>query len=1069
MQENQLRTWQRTVSGGTRRRLVILWSAMAMFFSAVVQAQSPPNMSVDSDSATQSIVDLIGELEGERDPKCYATASRLEDFMYGTPLSAEARFVKNNLQTRLASAVWRRASNLATDRERVEIGAETLQRALSDYPRVGEQSSAGWTVTAADGEVIRITARDVSQYSSVAYGLRSILAARQQALLDTRELPLPMGDEAVERLKDVLDAYALATLQRADRVARQTDRPEIDGVTLEAAWLSVVASADAAENETVSMTTAASASDFATLRAIIDQKLAAYAEYNHLTMPVFMRNLQVYFARFRWPPDAERGEAFRTAFTATAVAFTSDLYLRAEGYAKAANRRAVGLEDVHRAVQVFLPHEVNRFEDVINFPRLDRERQVVIESYDLDAYRDSGIHWLHLSLALDDPEFAATLELDPFAAELVVEAGAQFGVLVLRLAGAAAESSDASALDVEHLGASIAEIQARIDAEAEMVAHSAVDPTLSSAPTTRVSTAEAFFSDVTEISGVDFDHRSADWLARRIRTHSAPRDGVAQLAIPPAFGGGGVAARDMDGDGAPDLLLLGGRGNTLWLNDGRGRFHDATRAAGLEWKRDEDGFPGEPRQPIVSDFDNDGLPDILITYVDDPIRLYRNLGEGRFVDVTRTSGLGGDGAVAGPATALDYDGDGLLDVYVGMFGDYPRGVLPTLSRHDENALPNRLFRNRGGLRFQDVSAGSGVANTGWTQAVGHTDFDGDGRQDLIVGNDFGVNAYYRNRGDGTFEDVAAQLGTDKPSYTMNVGISDLNRDGFPDLYISNIVTFDKDQSYVLPEADTRMQFDPDTMGTMRVVEANDLFVSVVKEGKLQSYVQSNVMGRGASSTGWAWDADFFDVDNDGDDDLYCVNGMNEYAVYSSIGPYKTGEEGDRLVMPVSERASNVLFLNHGGRMHNVSARSGADLFGNSRSVAYLDLEGDGDLDMVVNNFHGPAVVYRNNAEKLGNHWIAIRLIGDPAKGVSRDAVGARILVSTANHRDLWREIHSTTGYLSVHPPVQHLGLGRDTLATATVIWPDGSRDVFEGLAADRKYTIVQGQGIIEPEESTQSR
>jgi len=173
-----------------------------------------------------------------------------------------------------------------------------------------------------------------------------------------------------------------------------------------------------------------------------------------------------------------------------------------------------------------------------------------------------------------------------------------------------------------------------------------------------------------------------------------------------------------------------------------------------------------------------------------------------------------------------------------------------------------------------------------------------------------------------------------------------------------------------------------------------------------------------------------------------------------------------LVMPISDRASNVLFLNHGGRMHNVSARSGADLLGNSRSVAYLDLEDDGDLDMVVNNFHGPAVVYRNNGDKLGNHWIKIRLIGDPAKGVSRDAVGARIVVSTANQTNLWREVHSTTGYLSVHPPVQHLGLGRDTEASVTVIWPDGSREVFEELSADRSHTIVQGKGIIDPEASS---
>ena len=835
MRTSELWTSRSQVVGKTHWSVVTMWLSAVVLVATPVSAQSTPTTMIDPVSETRDIIDLIGELEGERDPKCYATAGRLEDFMYGTPLSTEARFVKNDLQTRLASEVWRRASAIAVEAGQTEIDLATLRAGLDGLPVVTKELAGGWSVTAADGAKIRITDRDMGQYSSVAFGLRAILAARQEALLDTRELPLAMGDEATARLKDVLDAYALGTLQRADTMARQADRLEIDRATLEAAWGAVVASPGPVVETMAATSNVSSTPDFAVLRAIIDQKLAAYSEYNHLTMPVFMRNLQVYFARFRWPRDAEEGEAFRSVFSATAVSFTSDLYLRAEKYALTGGRRSIGLADVHRAVQDFLPHEVNSFEDVIYFPGLDRDRRVIVEAYDLDAYRDSGIHWLHLSLALDDPEFPATLELDPFAAELVVEAGAQFGDLALRLAGEAAEAADASTLAVVHLGTAINEIQGRIDAEAASVANPSTADGFSSAPEARFAMDSTFFTDVTRASGIEFEHRSADWLSRSIRSHTAPRNGVAQLAIPPAFGGGGVAARDLDADGDTDLLLLGGRGNTLWLNDGSGRFHDTTRAAGLEWTREVDGFPGEPRQPIVTDFDNDGLPDILITYVDDPIRLYRNLGGARFADVTKTSGLGGDGAVAGPATALDFDGDGLIDVYVGMFGDYPRGVLPTLSRHDENALPNRLFKNRGGLRFEDVTAGSGVANTGWTQAVGHTDLDGDGRQDLIVGNDFGVNAYYLNRGDGTFEDVAAELGTDKPSYTMNIGISDLNRDGFPDLYISNIVTFDKDQSYVLPGADTRMQFNPDTMGTMRVVEANDLFISIVKEDRLLSY------------------------------------------------------------------------------------------------------------------------------------------------------------------------------------------------------------------------------------------
>jgi hypothetical protein len=133
--------------------------------------------------------------------------------------------------------------------------------------------------------------------------------------------------------------------------------------------------------------------------------------------------------------------------------------------------------------------------------------------------------------------------------------------------------------------------------------------------------------------------------------------------------------------------------------------------------------------------------------------------------------------------------------------------------------------------------------------------------------------------------VSSKIGTDKPSYTMNVGITDLNRDGFPDVYISNIVTMDKDEKYILPDTRTRMKFNPAKMANMRVVEANDLWESVAQGGKLASYEQSKSVGRGFRSTGWAWGAQFLDYDNDGDDDLYVVNGMNEYAVYSSPFPW----------------------------------------------------------------------------------------------------------------------------------------------------------------------------------------
>jgi hypothetical protein len=296
---------------------------------------------------------------------------------------------------------------------------------------------------------------------------------------------------------------------------------------------------------------------------------------------------------------------------------------------------------------------------------------------------------------------------------------------------------------------------------------------------------------------------------------------------------------------------------------------------------------------------------------------------------------------------------------------------------------------------------------------------------------------------------------------MSLGITDLNRDGFPDVYISNIVMMDKDEKYVLPDTKTRMKFNPQKMANMRVVEANDLFTSVAKSGKLVAYEPSNAVGRGAHSTGWAWGASFFDFDNDGDDDLYVVNGMNEWAVYSSVNPYLTDSSGKQrgAFLPVADKEVPVLFVNRDGKLLEETAKSGADPAGNARSVAYFDGDGDGDLEMVVNNFNGPAHLYRNNAEKAPNNWLKIKLVGDPAKGVSRDAIGARIVVDTAKQKGLWRAVFSTTGYLSVHPKEQHFGLGTAKKADVTVIWPGGARETFPGLSAKRSYTIVQGRGI----------
>ncbi len=1037
------------------------------------------------------ILDAMGTLENVRDPKCHATASRLEDFMYGTPLELEARVEKTRLQKIAVQAVWAAASAAASRRGSATVGLEDVRPALarlaaiavptwavSNPPYSSNNDALGdWTVATAQGPVV-VRARDLRQYGSVAYALRAVLAVQQEDLLDASSTLLPLSSEAIGDIKRQLDLMTLVALAGADRDARAAAARRIDPPTFRAAWNRAFPEEHVAAIGRVpplaAVARAQTTERFATLRAVIREKLTAYEKYNDLTLPVFLRNIQVYFARHRWPAEPAESEALRQTFTATMVAFTHDLLLEAERDADRRKHALIREDDVHSALDRFLPYQANAFEDILYFPRLPRQDRVQIEAYDLDSFRDPGLHWVYLDTVLADPKFSGKKELDPFGAELFVEGVAQFGVLALRMAGDVAREADAPRLAVAHLEEGLKRIQSRIDRHAALPPEGAKS-TVASAPTaaaTRPAGARGpRFEDATAASGIAFSHRLADWAARRIRSLQVTPDGTGKLAIPPAFGGSGVAAEDLDADGDVDLLLLSGGGNRLYANDGAGHFTDVTAASGLDWRR-ADNNPGEPRQPIVADFDNDGVEDVLITYLDDDHRLYRGVGDLRFVDVTAAAGLGGAGLPGGPATAADFDRDGRLDLFIGYFGDWPRGTVPTLSRRSTNAAPDKIFRNvsqNGVLRFEDKSAGSGVENPGWAQAVGHLDFDGDGREDLIVGNDFGVNAYYRNLGEKAgefrFEDRAGALGVDKPSYTMNVGLTDWNRDGFPDVYISNIVMMNKDEKYVLPDENTPMKFDAKKLSTMRVVETNDFWVSRSDNGRLREYAQSSDVGRGKSSTGWAWDADFFDADNDGDDDLYVLNGMNEYAVYSSVHPYfADSPELKNVIVPVSLEEQSVFFENQGGRLDDATERSGLGLVGNSRSAAFADFDGDGDLDVVVNAFIGEATLFRNVSKQQAAsgrrdaHWLEVQLEGDAARGVNRDAIGATLRIDSKSQSGQWREVTSTTGYLSVHPKAQRVGLGTDTEATVTVRWPDGSRERFVGLAADRKHRLRQGQG-----------
>lgn len=1007
--------------------------------------------------ACGQLLDQIGDFEGQRDPKCAATANRLEDFMYGTPMLEEARIAKAELQKDLIIRLWEKASDLSS--ETVLVSAKDVNNATVSVKSLKEEADR-FTAVFNDKEVF-VSKRDLKHYSSVAYAYRALLAVQQEMLFQSEMKLKPLSTDASEEIKNYVDRLTLMALKLSDSAARNHDEHSISAERFNKAFQQLMAEKSREVSSTSKLlTTSERADQLQLVKGLIAKKQEAFQEYNQINMFLFQRNAQVYFSRHGWPKDDAENERFRMIYNEALIQFVKDIWTTAEELARRKGSPLIRLEDVSAALETYLPFTANELEDITFFPKLDRTLQVDVEAYDLDAFRDGGVHWTYIQMAMGDSGFQPASMPDPFALELLSEGVAHLGVLCLRMAGEHSKRVGHDRLTVDDLLEGFKIIQERIAlsgnaSEKTLSANTSISS--SNQPESKDS-GTAAFTDVTSKMGVKFEHRSADWLSRLIRSYAVDTvENVIKTAIPPAFGGGGAAAEDLNDDGFPDLLLLSGTGNKLLINQGDGTFKDHTTQSGIHWRRADRTF-GEPRQPIIADFNNDGKQDMFISYVNDNHRIYENTGDLKFEDRTTVSNFGGAGSVGGPCTALDFDNDGLLDIYIGYFGDYLNGIHPTLARKNKNGLQNKLFRNLGNFNFEEV-LNAGVADNGWSQSIGHADIDGDHLQDLIVGNDFGTNTYYLNNGDGTFTDATRELGTDKPSFTMNVGITDLNQDHRPDFYISNIVVMEKDEKYVNPTADSEMKFNRDVMANMRVVEANDLFISSEAESGV-SYTLSKDISRGYSATGWSWDADFFDYDNDGDQDLYCLTGMNDFMVYSTENPYYQDPQGnDRNIrMAESHRESNIFFINQGGKLVAASGSSGLEEAFNSRSATYLDWDLDGDEDMVINNYHDAAKAYQNNSEKLQNNWIKIRLIGDPKKKVNLDAIGAKIIV-TADGLNVWREVHSTTGYLSVHPKEQHIGIGNNQTVSIMVLWPNGHVQGFEEVKANGRYELKMGLGL----------
>jgi len=590
---------------------------------------------------------------------------------------------------------------------------------------------------------------------------------------------------------------------------------------------------------------------------------------------------------------------------------------------------------------------------------------------------------------------------------------------------------------------------------------------------TVVRSARPLFQDVT--SSVFGSAKSFDLQLRQGLPHWRVRlDSACGIDV---YGNNGIAVGDIDGDGWDEVYICqpGGLPNRLYKNRGDGTMEDITERAGL-------GVLDPTASALFVDFRNIGRQDLVVVTVDAPL-LFLNQGDGTFRHMPEAFRFASAprGAFTG-AAAADYDRDGRVDIYLCsyiFFQSEDQYRYPAPYYDSQNGPPNFLFHNEltaeGGGVFQDVTGTVGMSenNNRYSFAPAWCDFDGDGWPDLCVANDFGRNNLYKNK-EGRFRDVAAQAGVDDVGPGMSAAWFDYDGDGRPDLYVSNMWTPSgqrvvEDKSFAAaPDEALREAYRRHSRG-------NSLY-----RNRGDGTFESTEAAEGVEMGRWAWSSGGIDFDNDGSPEIYITCGMLTNSSEKDLMSFFWRQVVSRspaknVAAPAYEngwnalnqlirgdyswngREPNVLYARRGGRFYDFSGVSGLDCAEDSRAFAVTDLDGDGNLDLLLKNRLGPQVrAFQNNWATNANS-IAIELCGTRS---NRDGIGAHVEVERAG-KHTWQTLQAGCGYLSQHTKRLHFGLG-DSLRTGKVQirWPSGLTQQFEGLTAGFRYQIVEGSNEL---------
>jgi hypothetical protein len=537
--------------------------------------------------------------------------------------------------------------------------------------------------------------------------------------------------------------------------------------------------------------------------------------------------------------------------------------------------------------------------------------------------------------------------------------------------------------------------------------------------------------------------------------------------------GAGVGAGDINNDGLVDLYFSSSQeSNRLYLNKGALSFEEITRSSGTR------GTGAWKTGVSMADVNGDGWLDIYVCQVggyqglQGKNQLFINQGDLTFREEAAIYNLDFRG-YSTQAAFFDYDLDGDLDMYLlnhSVHTSRSYGMAALREQYDEKA-GDRLFRNNlseGDPSFTDVSREAGIFSSqiGYGLGVSASDINNDGFPDIYISNDFHENDYlYLNNGDGTFTEQLTRMMRHTSRSSMGNDVADINNDGLPDVVVLDMLP---DEEKILKRSGGEDDY--------------ELFNIKLEYGYSHQFVRNTLqlnlgggsfseIGRyaGIHATDWSWSPLLCDLDNDGWKDLFITNGIYRRANDLDYVDFLTG--GNRY-LPVRDNSSltdrelyekmplyshvNFIYRNNGDlTFTNMAGSWGIRNRSYSNGSVYADLDNDGDLDLVVNNINQPASVWENHGTELtGNHYLSVVLKGD---GLNPAAVGARVTIYSAGQKQM-SELFTTRGFMSATSPVLHFGLGTASMIDSLEVrWPDRSLLIYRGIQADQRLTIVYGE------------